>query len=372
MNIVTISTASRPLTARSLESHLNHLLETLGKTAANDYRRLRIRALPSLGSAMAYFELGDPNGTPLLCLHGLSVSGFYFDQFHEYFTERRVRAIAPCLLGGISIADSTRTLGHLSAELAELLDVIGVNRFDIIGFSWGTLPELALLVSAPARIRRAAFVGPVLPTRFVSASEIERMKSDVRMSLAMVRRAPAVHRCLMRIVCRLPVSVLVNQLRDPSLSAAEVDALVPASPFARHLSRCMDECRRTGSQFFTDGWRMLHDEPPYALSALSSPTLRADVRFYVGEHDNVHLPSFARTLAAARCGIEIDDLQSGSLTTRSTHDDVGAGRYRRVFSAPRCSIWMVPGAGRMACMLYLEEALEHLISADRSQQLECS
>ncbi len=311
---------------------------------------------------MSYFELGDPAGTPLLCLHGLSVTGMYFDQFHEFFAERGVRAIAPCLLGGISAVADTKTLGCLSAEISELLDAIGVVRFDAVGFSWGTLPLLALLATAPTRIRRAGLSGPMLPTKFLDAGDGGRMKSDVRMSLAMVRRAPALHRGLMWLVCRLPVSVLVGQFRDANLSAVEAHALADEAPFARHLARCIDECRRTGSRFFTQGWRMLLDEPPYALSALAAPAMQADVRMYVGECDNVHLPTFAWKIAAARCGID-----SGELERRHRINPPGdadeAGPYQPIFRAPQCGIWMARGAGRLACILHFKEALQHLTTS---------
>lgn len=339
---------------------LNRLLAT-GGTAVADYQRLRICALPKSGSAMSYFELGDPAGVPLLCLHGLSVTGMYFDQFHEFFAERGVRAIAPCLLGGVSAVADTKTLGCVSAEIVELLDAIGVVRFDAVGFSWGTLPLLALLATVPARIRRAGLSGPMLPTGFFDPGDASRMKSDVRMSLAMVRRAPALHRSLMWMVCRLPVSVLVAQFRDSNLSAIEAAALAGEAPFARHLARCIDECRSTGSRFFTQGWRMFLDQPQYPLSAFAAPALQADVRLYVGEFDNVHLPSFAWKIASARCGIDSSDLERRHpLNPSRDVDEVGP--YRLLFRAPQCGIWMARGAGRLACILHLKEVLQHLIA----------
>lgn len=256
------------------EQPLNALLERARRDGSFDYTRLRIVALPSSRGSIACFELGDPDGAPLLCLHGLSLSGYYFEQFHAYFAANGIRAIAPCLLGGICLPDPRKTIQDLTGELIELLDVLGIDRFDVIGFSWGTLAELALLARVPQRIRRAGFLGPMLPLRFLPARDLERMKADVRLSLRMAGRVPALHRGLMWLVCRLPVAALMNQFRDDELSGAEARALAPGSAFAGHLSRSIEECIRTGSGFFTDGWRMFLDEPGHALGDLASVASR--------------------------------------------------------------------------------------------------
>lgn len=334
------------------------MLETARGEGSFDVARLRIRSLPKSGSCVAYFELGDPDGKPLLCLHGLSVSGFFFDQFHGHFAARGIRAIAPCLLGGIYVPDPAKTVEDLAGQVIELLDVLGVDRFDVMGFSWGTLAELALVARVPLRIGRASFLGPMVPLKFLDARDVARMKSDVRLSISMASRVPALHRWLMRAVCRLPVSALVDQFKDKKLSIAETRALASGSAFAAHLSHCIDECTRTGSSFFTDGWRMFTDEPGYALSDLASVASRTELRFYVGEHDNVHLPSNATLLATALAG-----------TARCVPEQVSevsvTGIFRKVYSHEHCSIWMAPGAGRLACILYVEEALDDLSHADR-------
>ncbi len=338
---------------------LRNLLAAAGGTAAPEYTRLQVRSLPRQRSALAYFELGDPQGMPLLCLHGLSVSGLYFDQYHAHLAAQGIRAIAPCLLGGIHLRDPSRTIAGMAGELIELMDVLDVPRFDVLGFSWGTLPQLALVVRAPDRVRRAGFVGPMLPTRFLSARHIERLKPDIRTSLTMVRRAPRLHRGLMWLVGRLPVSLLLRQFEDEQLSAAERAAFAAGGPLRAGMAAWIEECRRTGSGFFTDGWRMMLDEPGYALSDLAAKASQVDMRLYVGERDNVHLPAFADMIAAAHRGIDVGALERASPS--------GEGGFRTVFSQGRSQILMAPGAGRMACMLYLRQALDDLVSSEPSR-----
>jgi pimeloyl-ACP methyl ester carboxylesterase len=299
----------------------------------------------------------------LLCLHGLSLSGFVFAQYQEHFAAKGIRAIAPCLLGGISMPDPGKTIDDLADEVIELLDTLGIERFDAIGFSWGTLPELALLARIPHRIRKAGLLGAMVPVSFFGPEDAARLKPDIRLSLRMARHVPALHRWLMWLVCRLPVAALVGQFRDENLSPAEVEALAPGSAFNRQLSRCIAECVRTGSRFFTHGWRMVLNEPRYALDDLALlASSRVDVRLYVGEHDNVHLRSFAETIAAACAGTTADGLKPSGSPARPREAGRTTGLFQLLCARDPCTVWMLPGAGRMACMLYLEEALDHLMS----------
>jgi pimeloyl-ACP methyl ester carboxylesterase len=345
------------------ERQLRALLRDAALVAPEDYAQLRIVPLPATQSAMAYFELGDPNGTPLVCLHGLSVSGLFFAQYHEHFVANGIRGIAPCLLGGIHISDASRSIDDLTTALIELLDILEVGKFDVIGFSWGTLPELALVARVPDRVRRAGFMGPMLPVEFLATDEVARLKSDVRMSIDMTRRAPWLHRGLMWLVCRLPTQVLVHQFKDPKLSEAEAEALESGTVFHASLSRCIDECRRTGSQFFTCGWRMFSDKPGYSLSDLAKAAARVDLRLYVGEQDNVHLPSFAYRIAAACSGRDEHPLARDVARQAAHRGDTSQDVFQNIHSQPHCSIWMAAGAGRMACMLYFKQALDQLLSA---------
>lgn len=342
---------------------LKDLLEKSRREQAFDHGRLRIAALPRSRSSMAWFELGDPQGTPLVCLHGLSVSGYFFRQFHDQFAHHGIRAIAPNLLGGISLAEPARRFEHLVDDLVELLDVLEIPSCDLLGFSWGTLPQSALLARAPRRIRRAALLGPMLPLRFLGPQDLAQMKPDVRLSLRMVGRAPLLHRALMGFVCRLPVSALMRQFEDERLSAAERQALQPGSAFGRQFAHCIQECIHTGSGFFTQGWRMFLDEPGYTLAGLAGVASRVDVRFYVGEHDNVHLPAVTQRLAAA-CAPAAAMAAHPARTADPQTQDRGsaAGVFERVAAPGSASIWMAPGAGRMACVLYVKDALDHWMS----------
>jgi len=340
------------------DCQLRALLERCTKEAPDDYARLRIRQLPKVKRGIAYVECGDPKGRPLLCLHGLSVTGLCFEQYHDDFTALGVRAIAPSLLGGIYIVDSRKNIDNVTSEIVELLDELGIHKFDVIGFSWGTLPELALLARVPGRIGRAGFVGAMTPITFIGVQQIAQFKSDIRITLEMVKRMPRVHRIVMWLFCCLPRSAFINQFKDDNLPAREVDALATGSEFSKQFLRCLKECLRTGSQFLTDGWRMFLDKPAYALHDLAN---HVDVRLYVAERDNVHFLYFSELIAAASTGTHIDDVCRSVAAARANEAKQTVSVFDLVYAQEQCTIWMIPDAGRIACMLYFKEALTHLL-----------
>jgi len=341
------------------DARLRILLEQCKKEAPADYGRLQIRQLPKTQHSIAYVECGDPKGLPLLCLHGLSISGFYFEQHHDYFVALGVRAIAPCLLGGISIADAHKNIDDIASDIIELLDQLGIDTFDVMGFSWGTLPELALLARVPQRIGRAGLLGAMTPVTFIGPQHIAQLKSDIRITLGMVKSMPLVHRGVMWLFCRLPVSTFIDQFKDDNLPANEVSALAPGSDFSKSFSRCVKECLRTGSQFLTHGWRMFLDKPAYALRDLANGV---DVRLYVAERDNVHLLYFSELIAAASTGKHVDEVSRTVDVARANKVKQTVAEFDLVYSQEKCSIWMLPGAGRIACMLYFKAALTHLMA----------
>ena len=340
------------------DTQLRALLKRCTNEAPDDYARLQIRQLPKAKRSIAYVEYGDPKGRPLLCLHGLSISGLCFEHFHDDFIALGVRAIAPSLLGGIYIADGRKNIDDIASEIIELLDELSIDKFDVIGFSWGTLPQLALLARVPGRIGRAGFLGAMTPVTFIGPQQIAQLKTDIQITLKMVKRMPLVHRIVMWLFCRLPGSTFINQFKDDNLPAREVDALAPGSDFSKHFLRYLKECLRTGSQFLTDGWRMFLDRPAYALHDLAN---NVDVRLYVAEKDNVHLLYFSEFIAAAITGTQIDAVCHAVAAARAHQVKQTVSVFDLVYAQEQCSIWMIPGAGRIACMLYFKEALNHFL-----------
>jgi len=347
---------------------LQQILRDCQAIAPEDYRAIRISELRSCNSSIAYYEFGDPHGAPLLCLHGLSVSGFYFGQFDAVLRAMGLRAIAPCLLGGVYQADATVTIDTLASRVLELMDSLSIAQFDVVGFSWGTLTELALMARAPERIGKAGFLGAMTPIAFVGQRQLDQLKGDVRLSLTMVRRVPRLHRSLMAMILKMPLEKMLDQFKDEHLSTRERQALEPGSAFRTDFVRSMGECIRTGGRFFTDGWRMCLDQPTYALDALPRRAASIETHLYVAEHDNVHLPWFSALIAASLTGIDVAEVDRRLQTSVSQPASVGNDGYYQVYARGQCSIWMMDGAGRIASVLYFEEALRNMMAHAPARQ----
>lgn len=269
-------------------------------------------------------------------------------------------------MGGIYRPDPAATIDTLATELVELLDVLGIGRFDVMAFSWGTLAQLALLAKVPGRIRKAGVVGAMTPLAFLDPRLVGKLKADVRMSLRMVGRAPFLHRGLMALVCQLPINALIDQFKDEHLSQEESAALETGTAFHAWMARCMSECLRTGSQFFTSAWRMFLDRPGYALADLASAR-GVDLRLYAASIDNVHLPQFSSMVAAAISGEAVEEVNLRICHARARFGSQPEGGFLHVYGQRGCSIWMLEGAGRMACALNFRDALANLMTPEQAR-----
>jgi pimeloyl-ACP methyl ester carboxylesterase len=112
---------------------------------------------------MFLLELGDPNGKPLVFLHGGGPGGNGWTDFGmvvPYFQDRRI--IIPDLLGwGLSSYNRTDepTWSRQSWHLNELLGMLGVENADFACSSQGGTASLALAAEYPGRVRRTVISG---------------------------------------------------------------------------------------------------------------------------------------------------------------------------------------------------------------------
>ena len=114
--------------------------------------------LPS-GLNMAYVELGDPSGEPLLLLHGYTDSSRSFSLVAPYLADRRL--IIPDQRGhGASDAPTCcYGLSTFADEALQLLNQLGIARADVVGHSLGSMVAITLAAEHPQRVRSIALIG---------------------------------------------------------------------------------------------------------------------------------------------------------------------------------------------------------------------
>jgi pimeloyl-ACP methyl ester carboxylesterase len=210
---------------------------------------------------------GDPQGTPVVYLHGGGDSRLSRHPDDSIAASLGVRLLAVDRCGP---ADRHRTLRSWAADLVAIAGEHGVGEFGVVGWSAGGPHALAVAAVAPERVRRVALVAS-LP-----------LPDGTRMLPADVRRAMRVARYAPRHVAR----------------RLEAWGREPPAPTGDALT---DEAYRAGRResFAAGGLWLAHE-----LAYLGRPwgfelaDVRAPVTVWWGERDTVTPVSIARDFAA--------------------------------------------------------------------------
>lgn len=108
------------------------------------------------GVPIWYEEHGDPDGPPLVALHGgVLTFGASFDDVLPWLTQGR-RVIGVELQGHGHTPDTGRALSfeRFADDIAALLDRLHIERADLWGFSLGALTATGVAVRHPDKVRR--------------------------------------------------------------------------------------------------------------------------------------------------------------------------------------------------------------------------
>lgn len=103
------------------------------------------------GRRLGYHEYGDPNGTPLIYIHGTPDSGVTLSGFEDTLAKRLgIRWIAPDRPGiGNSTFYPHRKILDFPADLSALIKHLSLDKYHIIGTSGGTGYTLACAQALP-------------------------------------------------------------------------------------------------------------------------------------------------------------------------------------------------------------------------------
>lgn len=161
---MTLSTLSLPRTAISGQAPLP--------------RHQRSVELPG-ALRLAYCEQGDPDGTPVIALHGITDSQRSFEPLLPHLP-RWLRWLAPSQRGH---GDSARPAGgyrtrELAADVAAFMDALGIERAIVVGHSWGAQQALRFAIDHPSRTLGLVLAG-AMPSFTRSAELVAFWRHDV-------------------------------------------------------------------------------------------------------------------------------------------------------------------------------------------------
>ncbi len=116
------------------------------------------------GRTLAYTEHGDPNGKPVIFVHGNPGSRLMRHPDESIARSLGARLITPDRPGyGLSDYQPGRTLLDFPDDIAQLADALGLERFAVFGVSAGGPYVAAAAYKLPDRLTRAAIVSGAAP-----------------------------------------------------------------------------------------------------------------------------------------------------------------------------------------------------------------
>ena len=116
------------------------------------------------GRQLGYAEYGVPTGSPVLFFHGAPGSRHIHADMANISTRHGIRLIAVERPGyGLSDLQTKRTLLDWPDDIAALTDMLGLQRFAIIGFSMGSAYALACAYKLSNRVTKIALAGALAP-----------------------------------------------------------------------------------------------------------------------------------------------------------------------------------------------------------------
>lgn len=250
-------------------------------------------ALPD-GRAVSYFDLGDPNGTPVILFHGAPQAASCWLFADPIARELGIRAIAPDRPGiGGSTFSPGRRLGDWPADVTVLADRLGIDGFSVLGWSAGGPYALACGAVLPDRVRAVGIAAGTCPLDWPGAKD-GLNRQDARL-VRLVLRSPRLARAA------LSTSAEVTRLSPSTASRLARHALsVPERGSWQRHRKELDDMRffldafQQGSAGVADDYRVYSQPWRFDVADVHVPT-----HFWHGDADSL-VPLRHTELLAAR------------------------------------------------------------------------
>jgi pimeloyl-ACP methyl ester carboxylesterase len=245
------------------------------------------------GRTVRYATWGDPDGRPLLWIHGTPGSRLSRSPHEEDYVRAGAHVVTFDRAGyGHSTPWRDRTVLDIADDALALADELGWERFSVLGISGGGPHALALGVRAPQRIHRLGVAVGGTPADFVDPDDLievnreglRRVREEGRESLEEFLAPIAEH------LAADPMAAIEAAMAD----APEPDRAWMARPEVRDvLAEGLGEGFAIGPDgWFTDAWALSTDWG-FALADVAVP-----VHLWYGELDrNVPINAVRKMMA---------------------------------------------------------------------------
>ena len=111
------------------------------------------------GVLLNYVELGDPEGEPLLLLHGYTDSSRSWSLMVPYLSEYRLLIPDQRGHGGSDAPECCFSSTQYAHDARLLLDALGIGQAAVAGHSLGSMVAISLAAEQPQRVSRLILIG---------------------------------------------------------------------------------------------------------------------------------------------------------------------------------------------------------------------
>lgn len=233
--------------------------------------RKRHVELPN-GLRMAYVELGNPAGPPLLLLHGYTDSSRVWTILAPYLESHRILIPDQRGHGDSAAPECCYAMADFAHDARLFLDAMGAGRAAVVGHSMGSMVAQVLAAEQPARVTRVVLIGST--------------------ALPAVQRDSWMWQQIMALREPIPSNTEFLRLWGPAASPTPVDATLRAY--------YEPEIAATAPHVWRSVLRELLDVP----IARHAADVRAPVLILSGGRDELFPPEHHRALVAAYPGAE--------------------------------------------------------------------
>jgi pimeloyl-ACP methyl ester carboxylesterase len=252
------------------------------------------------GRRLAYMERGRPDGFPILHHHGMPGSRLQHEAEADFYEQLGVRMITPDRPGyGLSDPHPAGRLVDWPADVLDLMDSLGVERFGVTALSGGGIYALACAAVIPNRITDVVVTGCPAPMQIKDAFRGMQLMS--RAGIWLAANAPwlleAVVGAASGFVSRHPAFTFEHFNRD----AAPADRRWLAMPSV--AGGAIDDIReglRNGAGGYARDLELLARPWGFALE-----DIRVPVDLWHGDADHVIPPRHAQYLASVIPGARL-------------------------------------------------------------------
>ena len=157
----------RDLLAMASSIGVASLMDRVPTVRAQPGAAARSRTIETSALTIGFEESGDPQGFPIVLLHGFPDDARAYDRVAPTLVTAGYRVIVPYLrgYGPTRIRDPRVRTGEQAAigqDVIDLMDAIGVKRFAVSGYDWGGRAGCIAAALHRDRVRAAVFISGYL------------------------------------------------------------------------------------------------------------------------------------------------------------------------------------------------------------------